>query len=333
MTDGLVQCQALWNQYFVRPRQTQPDPIVNGWFNSGELSVLAGNPNAGKSLTVYDLAVSVSTGSPWLGAVETSRRPVVYLDFENPSHYGSELLLRAAKHKKVDTLSLLVAIGKEQLTDGFNAARIVQLIQMHSVCANFPRPGLLIVDTARSAFGPVFNAIDSEWENRSGLVQQALRGLKTICEETGWSVLFIHHTNKGGRSPSGSNQWTSDPDHHIRLERSNGPATVTYVSGRNLTPPDKPLSIAKSRAWVSAELSNTQDKNSARMEPVDRQILKAITRNGRMSERDLRDKAYASRQLRLDVVRDSVSRLKSKSLITSCFEARRGNRTEVFVPV
>ena len=61
------------------------DWILGGLVAAGGVTLIAGEPGAGKSLLALSLAGAVATGVPFLGRA-TIRRPVLYLDREN--HVG-----------------------------------------------------------------------------------------------------------------------------------------------------------------------------------------------------------------------------------------------------
>lgn len=75
-----------------------PDELVGGVLHKGAKMVIGGGSKTGKTWLLIDLALSVSSGTPWLGL---NCRPgiVVYLNFEIQAGFFHSRLLQVADAK------------------------------------------------------------------------------------------------------------------------------------------------------------------------------------------------------------------------------------------
>lgn len=68
---------------YYTPNLRADEDVIEGVARGGQLVVMAGSFNVGKSPLLQDLAVSLVHGVPWCGR-KVKKRPVVYFDLENP---------------------------------------------------------------------------------------------------------------------------------------------------------------------------------------------------------------------------------------------------------
>ncbi len=68
---------------YYTPNLRADEDVIEGVARGGQLVVMAGSFNVGKSPLLQDLAVSLVHGIPWCGR-QVKKRPVVYFDLENP---------------------------------------------------------------------------------------------------------------------------------------------------------------------------------------------------------------------------------------------------------
>lgn len=71
----------------------EPEWIVEGLIAAGSVNLITGDSGVGKSTLMLELAGAIAHGKPFLGR-ETKRRPVLYVDRENPLFIVKERLLR-----------------------------------------------------------------------------------------------------------------------------------------------------------------------------------------------------------------------------------------------
>jgi hypothetical protein len=206
--------------------------VVEGILPDSGLAVLGGRHKRGKSTLVIHLGRSVSLEGQFLGRA-TQKRHVIYVNYEMPLDYFSELskagpipkdfyvINRPEPRLKAETVTAVIEAMKER---GFSK-------------------GLLIVDSFRGAF-----KLRAEQENQSGEAGVLLRLLQEIAIRTGWLIFVVHHHKKGADQDgadnlSGTSDFGAAPDVIWTWERpadASKPGTLE-IEGR--IPPVEPLTV------------------------------------------------------------------------------------------
>ncbi len=165
------------SQLLDEPEPLEPDWILEDLLPAGSLACLAAKPKVGKTTIIYELAVNVATGRPFLGR-KTKQGGVLILAMEEHRREVKRRLrnLGAEQHETIH-------IHTGPLTDSPDTLHALQAyIAQHSIV-------LAVFDTL-NAFWSV-----SE-ENDAGAVTQAVKPLLQLARETGAAVLLIHHARK-----------------------------------------------------------------------------------------------------------------------------------------
>lgn len=164
-----------------------PPALVHGLIDGGTGVLLAGPPNVGKSWFAFELALAVSTGTPFLG-YQTEQAPVLVID-EEGTEWGDQSRFRMMVEGReiADTapIPLHLAIGKRFKLDtprGIDAVR--------RMCERY-RPKLIIIDS--------LVRVTSGDENKSRDMEKFFAIAKMIMKNTGAAVVFIHHVRKQGK--------------------------------------------------------------------------------------------------------------------------------------
>jgi hypothetical protein len=211
---------------------SQPPPpvpwLVNGLVASGDVTMLIGDPNVGKSFLSMDLAVRLANGqlpAYWLGHTLLKTGNVLYVDEENPVDVVYHRLKR---------------LGLTQ--DG---ARRLRYLLEPNIWLNKDATALL---EEALDFEPVLIVLDSmarihtEDENSASAMAQLFKeAIKPLARETGAAVLLLHHTTKGDGSSfqrsRGSGDITASPDAGLDVRATSVPGALTvsnYKSRRRL---------------------------------------------------------------------------------------------------
>ncbi len=162
------------------------------------LTLLHGPGGLGKTWLALGIAKAVSGGSPFLG-LPTKRRPVHYVDLENPLPMLVDRV-RQLDIRDVRFWHLSAAVRPPKL-DGADWALYKSL----------PAGSLLIFDTARASH-------DGD-ENDSQDVALVMNRLKEI-REAGHDILLLHHTGKASeRLYKGSTAWIDLADHVLAFHK------------------------------------------------------------------------------------------------------------------
>lgn len=240
--------------------------LATGWIQAGHLSVLSGRSKGGKSTCAYDLITGLISGKSWMDSVETTRSPVILLDYENPVDYVGKNLQRQLQSRDVplqDVAPLfaqidpdLIRANASPLTVEFALDRIGRM-ERRTGLGN----GLFLIDTAVPAFARRFT--DPNWTNINVSVREALEVAQEVARKTGWHVMCIYHDSKSGQSAAGSYEWWGTPDVYLRYEREAAAAKGTLsITGRLYDPPD-PLEYTFSGGLLHATPLGTARKDEA----------------------------------------------------------------------
>ena len=154
--------------------------MVDGLAVRGDVTILTGDPGAGKSLLALTLSGAVARGESIAGLACTEGS-VVYLDAENG---GREI------HRRLHSLRVPLTGVTVIEADGVNLREDSDLEQLEAVIATFG-PTMLVLDSL-TALWPGAN------ERRTEDVAPVLYGLKRLAEHHGVAIVVLHHRPKDG---------------------------------------------------------------------------------------------------------------------------------------
>lgn len=186
-----------------------PVELVEGLIHHGTKTILGGGSKSYKTWSLMDLAVSVATGSEWMG-FKCRQSRVLYVDLEvqTPVSAGRfQAIAKAKGAKGVGTLDIWNLHA--------HAADIVAM-EAHLTTAAMGYH-MVILD-------PIYKLLGDRDENSNGAIADMLNHLSRIMARTGAAVVFAHHFAKGNASGkyaidrmSGAGSWARDPDTIITL--------------------------------------------------------------------------------------------------------------------
>ena len=188
--------------------RTEPDGIehvVGNLLIAGGMSLLSGDPFAGKSTLARHLAVQVAQGESFIG-MTTEQGPVLYLAMQD-SRFQLKTLFAALGMTARDPV-YVAPVWRVPADSLDRLRRIVDAV----------RPRLVIVDTLGS-----FAARVADW-NEYGAVNKALALFLELARETQTHLMFLHHTGKAqsedmGRRVLGSQSIQGTVDTLVELRR------------------------------------------------------------------------------------------------------------------
>lgn len=186
---------------------TPPPELVAGILHKGSKLIIGGTSKGRKTFSLMDLAISVSTGTPWWG-FPTIKGKVCYINFEIQRPFFARRFqdICRVKATKVEkgmfhcwTLRGYVE-GIEKM-----AAEITKI--------------LLQDDYVLIIFDPIYKALGDRDENKAGDVASMLNELEAIAVKTGAAIAFGAHYSKGNQAAKdamdrigGSGVFARDPD-------------------------------------------------------------------------------------------------------------------------
>jgi regulatory protein RepA len=210
---------------------TLPPDVIEGVAHLGGKIVLGGPSKAFKTHTLVDMAVSVATGSEWIG-FQTKRGRVLFSNFEIPSAYFTMRILTICKAKGV---TLEVGYLDVWNLRGY-AADSATLLPLLLKCMPRGRYLLSIID-------PSYKLLGGRDENAAGDVASLLNDFERLAVQTGAAVAFGAHYSKGNQSRKesidrigGSGVFARDPDSILNF---------TGTNAKTVSPLTRPCAIIR----------------------------------------------------------------------------------------
>jgi putative DNA primase/helicase len=167
----------------------------------GMLTLIAGDPGAGKSFLTLYMAATVSTGRPWPGSNENRESSI-----ENRSSCGSVIILNNedspdkvicprltslnADLSKIKAIPFVWHRDKDgnEFTDYFNI--ITDLLELELILSEMPDTKLIIIDPLIAFFG----FLDT---HKGSYVRAVLTPLSDLARKYNVAIVGVMHLNKG----------------------------------------------------------------------------------------------------------------------------------------
>lgn len=206
-----------------------PEYIVPGLLATG-LNIVASPPKFGKSWMMMDLAISVATGTPFMG-MDVRQDGVIYLALEDGDHRIKDRMLKVAGSRAIPDNLFFVQTAP---TLGDDLLKQLSELITSSGC----HIGLLIVDTLQKVRG-----VAGKTEGVYGYDYRELGKFKNFVDANNLCGVFVHHLNKGGDDAdfvsrlNGSTGVSGAADAIITLTRAKRKDSETKMSitGRDVT--------------------------------------------------------------------------------------------------
>jgi hypothetical protein len=179
-----------------------PPPLylIRGVMAEGDHGMLAAEFKAGKTWAENDLAVSVASGTPWLGIFETTRGPVLLFAGEGGARKIARRFRAVCESRGIDpaNLPIRVCLRVPHLTSEVAMAFVEEEIAEH-------KPRLVIIDplylAARGARGADLYEMGAHLER-----------IQVVCQRHGSALLLVHHWNKTGDGKGAKRMSGAGPD-------------------------------------------------------------------------------------------------------------------------
>ena len=157
--------------------------LVHGLLPRGVLALLVAYPKVGKSTLVYQLAVAVAQGKPFLGR-QTSQGGVLIVVAEEMKEDAIRRLCHLGMNEQTDRIWLWTEGVKEAPKERED---IRQFVGENKI-------GLVIIDTFAS-----YLMIADETDN--SVVTLRMKPYVDLAHSTGTAILFVHHERKRSNAP------------------------------------------------------------------------------------------------------------------------------------
>jgi len=233
-----------------------PAELVAGILHQGSKLVFGGSSKSFKTWSLLDLAISIATGTDWLGR-QTKQGKVLYVNFEIQAHPWQRRIVAVAQAKGVELrpgqLSLLNLRG--------HATSFQQLIpRIIQRCSTD--------HFALTVFDPIYKLYGKTDENAAGDVAALLNSLEQLAADTGAAVAFGAHFAKGNASTkeaidriSGSGVFARDPDSLLIFTKHEADDAFTVEPILRNFPPVAPFAVR----WDFPLMRPAMDLDPARL--------------------------------------------------------------------
>ena len=196
------------NRYDINPNRPF---LVKGLLLEGQVGMIAGERNLGKSAIMACIASHVAMGRN-IGDMKVNRAAVLYLAAEDPEG----ILERAYPFMHDAPIGAATFDVLQEVPDFTNKAEVNEFINYANDFQAYHNSErmLIVVDTLNLSIG------DAD-ENSARDMSKVFKHAQNIAKTTGAHVLFIHHvgTNDKGR-PRGSSAMTANLDTLLTLEKA-----------------------------------------------------------------------------------------------------------------
>jgi len=200
----------------VRRDLGRPRWLVESLWTSAGAGVLGGQPKAGKTWLALEIAVSVASGTPCLGAYAVPEPgPVLLFLAEDSPADAHDRVSGLCAHRGVDLSCLdllLLSTPVLRLDSTIDANRLTATVET-------VRPRLLVLDP--------FVRVQTVDENSATEVSRVLAGLTALKRTHDLAILVVHHVRKNasghpGQSLRGSGDLRAWGDSNLFLRHRGG---------------------------------------------------------------------------------------------------------------
>lgn len=215
--------RSLMQRHIDPPKFVIPDLITYG------ITILASPPKFGKSWMCLDMAISVSTGTEFMG-IATNKDGVIYLALEDGDYRLQE---RSGKVSNGRTIEDNLFLVKEAPI--LNEGLLPQIQKLIESCDT--HIGMIIIDTLQKIRG-----VAGKTEGAYGYDYRELAQVHQFALDNNLAVVLVHHLNKGGDDTdfvsrlNGTTGISGAADTIITLTRANRNSDETKMSitGRDI---------------------------------------------------------------------------------------------------
>ena len=300
--------------------------LVHGRIGAGDVVALYGDPGVGKSAVATHLAFAVAKEESWFGK-KVQPGAVLFCGLERAAVTERRFAALQMCRRACDPA---IGISSQQLSLGDKVACSAIIAAAHALSNDTGLPTrLIIIDT-------LSRAVAGLEESSAGAMSLVTANLSKIANETGATVLVVHHTTKSSGDLRGSSALLAAVDCAIRITK--GRNSVFHASvekandvaeGSHFSFVMKPVELdfdrdtgAPNTAVVVEPLDDNQTVDNSGLRSRTKQIYEAIQlllKEGSVSRsillNDLREKGILSKRSGPEQLRQALVELKRLQLI------------------
>jgi hypothetical protein len=202
--------------------------MIKNWLGKGQMSVVYGPSNVGKSFFSLDMSFCIAAGIEWQGA-KVRGGTVLYLATEGGNAFQSRVVA-LRKEYGVDDVPLAVRPSPiDLLRPEADLAALIELCK--SIEAEKGEPiAMIVVDT-------LSRAMAGGDENGPTDMTSFIANLDALRDVTGAHIMIVHHSGKDtAKGARGHSSLRAATDTEIELQVEQGIRTATATKQRDLEP-------------------------------------------------------------------------------------------------
>jgi len=197
-----------------------PTFLIDDLLPASALAAVYGPAKLGKTFVVLDMALSVASGRPFFGH-QVRKGTVVYVIGEGRTGMGQRWRAWKAAHGVSYGVRFHVLPRAVQLLEPRHMVEFRKELDLLDEA-----PALVVFDTLARCF------VGGE-ENSARDMGLAVNALDALKEQTGATVLVVHHTNRAGEEERGSGSLRGAVDTMMALKEENDSLTLTCVAQKD----------------------------------------------------------------------------------------------------
>jgi len=202
--------------------------LIKNWLGRGQMSVVYGPSNVGKSFFALDMSACIAAGIEWQGA-KVRGGPVLYLATEGGNAFQSRCVALREEYGIKDAPLAVRPSPIDLLRPEADLAALIQLCQ--SIEAECGEPiAMIVVDT-------LSRAMAGGDENGPTDMTSFIANLDALRDVTGAHIMTVHHSGKDtAKGARGHSSLRAATDTEIELEVDGKMRTATATKQRDLEP-------------------------------------------------------------------------------------------------
>lgn len=225
-----------------------PEWLVHGLIGAESLSIIYGDPGAGKSFVTLDMALRLSMGMDWHGT-RTKPVGVLYIAGEGARGIGKRVTGWRLKHGvSLDDARFMLLPVAVQFMDDAELAKLIRTIDEAKRRLNFDI-GLIVIDT-------VSRSIAGVDENTQDTMSRFVAACDRVRQHAGGACIGVHHSGKDkDRGMRGSSVLLGACDSAIRLTKDSWIVTLTIEKQKDAEEGDPLYFELEEYAWSEGSQS------------------------------------------------------------------------------
>jgi len=200
----------------------QSKDLVHKLLNHGDVSVVYGASNVGKSFWVLDLAASIANGAHYRGKARVDGGAVVYVSLEGTRSFDNRISALKITGRLNPGAPFYIVNTTFNLLAAEDCDALVQTVKEIASAIDMP-VRLIVIDT-------LARAMAGGDENSSADMTSAVRAVDEIKNTTGAHVMLIHHPGKNeAKGARGHSSLRAAIDTEIEISKKEGSSLACAI--------------------------------------------------------------------------------------------------------